>query len=188
MADINIERKKGAAWIWWLLGLIVLALLIWLIAGALDDDEAEVAAVPAAAVPVVEPAVPVAPAAAPAGLTIAEVLANPSAYAGQSFSTGQVPVAEVVSDRGFWIESNGQRLFVVKNESPQTGVADVEGSADMRPARNVNVGETVQINGTLYTTPDQIQPPLDEQTRQAIQGQPIVLQANVADIQHAPAP
>ncbi|MBW3571800.1 MAG: hypothetical protein KY467_11900 [Gemmatimonadetes bacterium] len=185
MADINIERKKGAPWIWWLLGLLLLALLIWGISELLDDDEPEVAAVPAATVPVAEP---VATAAAPAGLTIAEVLANPGAYAGQPFSTGQVQVAQVVSDRGFWIESNGQRLFVVKNESPETGVADVQGPPDTRAARNINAGETVQINGTLYTTPDQLQPPLDEQTRQALQGQPIVLQANVSEIQHVAAP
>lgn len=181
MADIDIERKSSSSWLWWLLGLIVLALLIWLVADMMDDDDPEVAAVPAVVDPAAPVAVPVA--AAPAGLTIAQVLANPAAYAGQSFSTGPVRVAEVVSDRGFWVENEGQRLFVVKNESPQPGVSDVQGAADTRAGRAVNAGETVQINGTLYTSVDQLQPPLDEQTRQAVQNQPVVLQANVADIQ-----
>lgn len=182
MADIDIERKSSKSWIWWLLGLIALALLVWWIAEMMDDDD-EVAVVPAATAPVVDPAVPAPVATAPAGLTIAQVLANPAAHAGQSFSTGPVRVAEVVSDRGFWVENEGQRLFVVKNESPQPGVADVQGQADTRAGRQVNAGETVQINGTLYTSLDQLQPPLDEQTRQTVQSQPIVLQANVADIQ-----
>lgn len=185
MADIDIERKSSSSWLWWLLGLIALALLIWLIAEMMDDDEPEVAAVPVATTPVVDPAAPVVVPveAAPAGVTIAQVLANPTAYAGQPFSTGPVRVAEVVSDRGFWVENEGQRLFVVKNESPLPGVADVQGAADTRAGRQVNAGETVQINGTLYTSLDQLQPPLDEQTRQTVQNQPIVLQANVADIQ-----
>ena len=183
MADIDIERKRSSSWIWWILGLILLGLLAWWLLGALgDDDEPEVEAVGVATTPAVAPTGPVGDAVA--GVTIADVLANPAAYAGQPFSTGQVNVAQVVSDRAFWVESNGQRLLVVKNESPEAGVADVQGPPDTRAARNVNAGEMVTINGTLYTSPDQIQPPLDEQTRQALQGQPIVLQANVSDIQH----
>ena len=183
MADIDVERKSGANWLWWLLGLLLLALLIWAIAEMLDD-EGEVAE--PVATEIVEPAAPVVvPVAGATGAaTIAEVLANPGAYAGQSFSTQQVRVAEVVSDRGFWIENNGQRLFVVKNESPEQGTADVQGPADTRPSRNIDAGDMVQINGTLYASPDQVQPPLDNQTRQRMQGQPIFLQANVADIQH----
>lgn len=180
MADIDIERKSNHAWIGWLLGLIVLALFIWWIAAMMDDDEPGVAAVPAATTPVADPAAPAA--AAPAGLTIAQVLANPAAYAGQPFSTGPVRVAEVAGDRGFWVEHAGQRLFVVKNESPQPGVADVQGPADTRAGRQVNAGETVRISGTLYTGLDPLQPPLDEQTRQTVRNQPVVLQANVADI------
>lgn len=186
MADIDVERKSSMAWLWWLLGLLLLALLIWALMEWMGDDD-EVVEAPVATVvdttATIAPAAPVAGGAATASPTIAEVLANPAAYAGQSFSTQQVRVAEVVSDRGFWIESEGQRLFVVKNESPQPGVADVQGPADTRAARNINAGQMVQINGTLYTSPDQVQPPLDQQTRERMQGQPIFLQANVSDIQ-----
>lgn len=190
MADIDVERKSGASWIWWILGLILLALLIWAIAEMLDDD-AEV--VDPVATEVVEPApvmtpAPVAGATGATGApTIAEVMANPASYYGQPLTLESARVAEVVSDRGFWLEGEGgQRLFVVKNESPQAGTADVQGQADVRPARNVNANETLRINGTLHDASnlDALQPPLDNQTRQALQGQQIFLQANVADIQH----
>lgn len=40
MADINVERKQRSIWPW-ILGLLVLALLIWLLASMFnrDDDE-----------------------------------------------------------------------------------------------------------------------------------------------------
>lgn len=72
MADIDIQRKRGGAWIW-LVGLAALALLAWLVLEAFDGpDEAEPgpAEAPAAAAPlapaadgpvpkfVVDPAVP----------------------------------------------------------------------------------------------------------------------------------
>lgn len=186
MADIDVERKGTNIWPW-IIGLLVLALLIWALMEMFDTDEPDVAAVATDTVmtdPTVVPA-PVAPVVA--GPTIADVLANPSAYAGQSFTTDTVRVAEVVADRGFWIEgATGARMFVVKNESPQPGVADVQGQADVRDGRNVNAGDRLQINGTLHDggSLDALQPPLDATTRQAVEGQPIFLQANVADIQH----
>lgn len=39
MADINLERKEAAGWWWWLLGLIGIALVAYLLAGSLGDDE-----------------------------------------------------------------------------------------------------------------------------------------------------
>ncbi|HEV2149857.1 MAG TPA: hypothetical protein VGR37_20835 [Longimicrobiaceae bacterium] len=42
MADINVERKQRNIWPW-IIGLIVLALLVWLLASMFGrDDEAEV--------------------------------------------------------------------------------------------------------------------------------------------------
>jgi hypothetical protein len=29
MADIKVERKGGSPWLWWIIGLIILALIIW---------------------------------------------------------------------------------------------------------------------------------------------------------------
>lgn len=61
MADIDIQKKRGSAWLW-LLGLAALALLIWLVAEAFDrDDEAEVVAAEAVAPAAVAPAAPAGP-------------------------------------------------------------------------------------------------------------------------------
>lgn len=65
MADIDVERKGASIWPW-ILGLIALALLIWLIAELLEDDDevvvdtAEPVLVEPAPAPVVPPAAPVA--------------------------------------------------------------------------------------------------------------------------------
>lgn len=39
MADIDVERKRSPTWIWWLLGLILLAVLIWALTRGGDDAE-----------------------------------------------------------------------------------------------------------------------------------------------------
>ncbi|HEX2190892.1 MAG TPA: hypothetical protein VHG51_18435 [Longimicrobiaceae bacterium] len=38
MADINVERKQRSIWPW-IVGLLVLALLIWLLASMFNDDD-----------------------------------------------------------------------------------------------------------------------------------------------------
>lgn len=41
MAEINIEKKSGSKWIWIILGLIILALLIWWLTRDNEDEEIE---------------------------------------------------------------------------------------------------------------------------------------------------
>lgn len=56
MADLNVERKQRSIWPW-IIGLIVLALLVWLLASMFGDDDREVVTDdPAAEAVVVEPA------------------------------------------------------------------------------------------------------------------------------------
>lgn len=191
MAEIGVEKKSS---IWpWILGLLVLALAIWGMVELLDDDEPEIAEVVApAAVPVepgVVPANPPPPEPVAQGpATIADILGNPAGLYGQTWSSSPagVRVAEVVSDRGFWIEDQGQRLFVVLNESPQPGVADVQGAADQRPARNLNAGDQLMIREGMIQDPTMLQNvagPIDDQTRQALQGQRVFLTTNIANVQ-----
>ncbi|HEU0012121.1 MAG TPA: hypothetical protein VFQ45_00470 [Longimicrobium sp.] len=59
MAEIDIERKRGGAWVW-VLGLAALALLIWLLAEAFDGPD-EAVAVEAVAPAAGEPAASVGP-------------------------------------------------------------------------------------------------------------------------------
>lgn len=39
MAEIRLEEKKNKSWIWWVIGLIVVALLIWGIAEVLEGED-----------------------------------------------------------------------------------------------------------------------------------------------------
>jgi hypothetical protein len=183
MADIDVERKSGTAWIWWLLGLIVLALLAWwLFAG---DDEPEVAGVVEPA-PVVAPAGPTpanppppAPVAQGGLLTLADVWANPAANFGNRVYTPEsVRVTEVISDRGFWVEDQGNRILVVLNESAPgaPNQADVQGMPAEMP--DLNAGDMIQITEAMAHDPTQLQNlqgPIEPDVRQALNGQRVFL-------------
>lgn len=171
MADLNVERKRGASWIWWLLGLIVVALILWWLLGS-GDDEDEMPAVTA----VEEPVAATVPAAAPPAVAtgvipVVVIVADPTPYAGQSVS-GTANVAEVISDRGFWIEQEGQRVFVVIDEPVPETV-------------DINAGQTVSLTGTVYTpeTMDQVPGPLEPDAQEAVQGQPAFLYVRAQDIE-----
>lgn len=174
MADIDIERKSGGmAWLWWLLGLLLLALLAWwLLSG---DDEPEVAVVDPVAAPVAGPMATTPAPVAQGQACVGEVLAAPTTFVGRSLGTCPMRVVEVVSDRGFWVEENGQRVFVIINESPAgaaaPGVADTQGQADERP--NVNAGETINVTEAMVMdNVANVAGPLEEQTRTIAQQQP----------------
>jgi hypothetical protein len=180
MADIDVERKGGMGWLWWILGLLLLALVIWWIAAA-GDDEAEVAEV-------VEPAPVVTPTTTPepiaqGPLCVAQVLAAPTTYVGQSLGECEMRVVEVVSDRGFWIEENGQRVFVVVNEASAatTGVADVQGRQAERP--DINAGQTVRIGEAMVLdNVANLAGPLDQQTQNIAQNQPWFLAVDAENV------
>jgi hypothetical protein len=141
VAEIHIERKKGTAWLWLLLAaLVVLALLGWL----LWPDAADTTPMTATIVdPVPAPATVATFApldSTPTGNietpTIATVLANPTQWVGREFS-GTVTVAEVPTDRGFWIEEGGRRLFAILVDTPAEVPIDI------------NAGQRIRIRGTL---------------------------------------
>lgn len=62
MADIDIQKKRGSGWWMWLLGLALVALLVWLLAELLDGPDAAesvIADTPAAPAPVAAGPAPV---------------------------------------------------------------------------------------------------------------------------------
>lgn len=137
MADIDLERKRGGGmgWLGWLLGLVVLALVVWWIWP--DGDDAEFAEVDAVETvePVTAPAAPAAtpqPAADIPGVSIGDILGSPDQYLGETFPRAEVTVVEVPTDRGFWIEDEGQRLFAIIIDQPQEQPMDINPGATLR--------------------------------------------------------
>lgn len=180
MADIDVERKSSMAWLWWLLGILLIALLAWwLLSG---DDDPEVAAVDPVAAPV---AAPVTPATTPepvaqGPLCVAQARSGGTPNVGMTLGACSMQVVEVVSDRGFWAEENGQRVFVVINEGPQ-GTADTEGrqaeQPDVNPGQSIHVSEAVVLDDVAN-----LAGPLDEQTRSIAEGQPWFLAIEGEDV------
>lgn len=174
MAEIPVQ-KKSHAWVWVLLALIALALLAWW-AFAEGDDDAEM--VDNDAYVVTDPVVPATPGAdaeanAQAGLALGAILANPAQYYGQEYS-GEVSVGDELTDRGFWIENNGERMFALIVDQPREVPIDI------------NPGQRLRIDGGTVRNPadpgDIPGVPLDDDTRRILADQDAVLVVNEADI------
>ena len=174
MAKIEVERKRsGLGWLWALLALLVIALIAWWIWGAMSNDEA---VDPGTEVGVVVPVDPAAPAvgveqgtaAQAAMVDLAPILANPQTWVGQPFPGGEVRVAEVVTDRGFWITgTGGERLFGVILDQP------AEQPVDINPQQTLRI-----TGGTLRDAsyiPQIEGAPLDDNTRAILEEQQIFL-------------
>lgn len=182
MAEIKVERDENRrpGWLPWVVGLLLLALVLWGLSQCRGENATDPApaatdtVAPAGAdqtlpatTPVVDPAtVQADPGGAPGtggAIPIAQIVASPGGYLNQT-SSGTVRVAEVVSDKGFWVEENGQRMYVVLNEPPEQ-------------ARQIRAGQTLQLSGTVYDRNglNQIQTRIEDQDRRIIEGQPAFL-------------
>ncbi len=96
-------------------------------------------------------------------------MSGPANYANQTVS-GTARVAQVVSDRGFWIEDGGQRVFAVIDE-PKPEI------------KNIRAGQTVRLDGAqVMTNASQVPGQLEAQTQQAIQNQSAFLYVRAANI------
>lgn len=192
MAEINVERKKSATP--WIIGLIVLALIIWGLFALFNNNEADVndeayAASPVATTPVVtnpvepepmesttmaEP-MPMPPPPTDADNTpipVAIIVMGPADFLGQPV-VGTAKVVGVPTDRGFWIEQDGQRIYAV-----------IAKSANMEEAVNVNPGQQVRLAGIVYDTElaTRIDGGLDAETQQVIADQPAFLLVNARNV------
>ncbi len=156
MAEINVERKSSNSWIWWLLAIIVLALLLWWL---LADDEVDPVV---ATTPVVTPTTTPEPIAT-GPLCVAQALSAPATYVGQTLGTCQLRVTEVPTDRGFWVEENGQRMFVLLIDGP------AEAPVDINPGQTITMSSAVlRDRAFLPQVPGES---LDQDTRNIIDQQ-----------------
>ena len=171
MAEIHVEKKgSGMAWLWILLAILLIAVLIWLFWPGLREGTVTERDVTTTVTETVDlpppPALDAPPATATATeSTLSEIRANAQQWVGREFS-GAVRVAEVPTDRGFWIEQDGQRLFaIVVDEPAEEPVV-------------VNVGQRLMIRGTVRdaTYLSQIPgEPLSEATSEIVRQEPAYL-------------
>ncbi|MDQ3309220.1 MAG: hypothetical protein M3497_03765 [Gemmatimonadota bacterium] len=177
MAEINVERKGGGSILPWIVGLLALLLVGWLLYSMFDRDDnvavAPVATEPMATMPVIDPAAaPPAPTAdvdvGPV-IPVAAIVTVPANYVNQTVS-GTARVAQVVSDRGFWIDDGNQRVFTIIDE-PKPEI------------KNIRAGQMVRLDGAqVMTAASQVPGQLEAETQQAIQAQPAFLYVRAANI------
>ena len=169
MDTTDRDRRRGsAAWLWGILGVVVIALVVWL-AWPEDEEvftEGEVAAE-------LEP-IPAQTTGEPGEVTLAAILDNPSEHIGHEFPLREVRVAEVPTDRGFWIESDGRRLFAILIDQPSEQPKDIEAGQSLRLEGGTlrDASYLGQIEGA----------PLDEATRGIVEGQQVFLVVDEDDI------
>lgn len=100
------------------------------------------------------------------------IVVTPAPYLGQAV-VGTAKVAEVPFDRSFWLEKNGQRMFVVIAQSP-----------GMEQAVNVEPGQTVRLAGVVYdrALASGIAGEMDPKALETIAGQPAFLLVDAKNI------
>lgn len=158
MAEIPVEKKSSSkTWLWLLLAALLVVLIIWWLSAADDDVEPVVVdTAPVESVEAVEPA-PMA-----GEMTLAAILAQPQTYIGQEF-TGEVGVGGPLTDRGFWVENDGARMFAIIIDEPREVPLDI------------NAGQRLQINGGMIREGGDVGDvegvPLDDDTRAVLQDQ-----------------
>ena len=175
MADIDLERKRGGgmSWLWWVLGLLLLAAVIWWVWPSGDEELAGgLETEPTGEVqPLPEPA-PEMVGEQP-GVSVAEIIESPATYTGQTL-TSEVQVTEVPTDRGFWIEDQGERLFVIIIDQPQ------EQPQNIQPNTTVRLQQAVVRDPTyLANLPGA---PLDSDTESIARNQDVFLTVDEANI------
>lgn len=135
MAEIPVTKKSSLAWLWILLAILALALIAWWVLSR--DDKVEGVPVEAVSEGTIDSdpgATPVEPI---AGMSIATILSNPAIYVGRDDFAAEVTVPEVPTDRGFWIEGEGQRMFAVLIDNPQEVPIDINAGQRLRVANGM---------------------------------------------------
>ena len=175
MADIDVKPKRSSI-VPWIIGLLVLALIVWLAMETLTGDtDAETIAVTDTYTPTAVMPMPATEPSAQQQGDMAAILANPAQYVGQSMPSMQVQVAEVPTNRGFWVQDDsGHRLFAIVIDQPAEEPIDI------------NTGQTLEINGGTLRDQQYLGQiagePLDDQTRSIAQSQQVYLVVNESNL------
>ena len=170
MAEIPVEKKSSKTWLWLLLAALLIILLIWWLSAADDDAETEV--METAPIETVETETAVVADTAP--MTLAAIMAQPEAYIGQEF-TGEVDVGGPLTDRGFWVENEGARMFALIIDEPREVPLDI------------NAGQRLQVTGGMIREGGDVGEvegvPLDDDTREVLSGQAAFMMIDEEDIE-----
>lgn len=163
MAEVY-EKKGTPAWVW-IVGAIVALIVIWAIWTWSRPVVPVVMAPPVAApAPMVTP-VPAPAVTATAVAPIALIIAVPADYFDREIS-GTAQVVDVPTDRGFYLEDNGRRIFAVL------------GKDFTEKQVNVNPGQTVRVSGVVRASSklDEAEVgTLQAATRDRIQKEPVYM-------------
>ena len=172
MANIPVERERSTPWWLWLLGLLLLAALIWLIAELLDDD-ADDAYVAEDHVTAVDPVAPVeTDTAGTAGaITTIAGLADGQAAIGREVRLDDVRVLTVTGDSSYFVGSGTDTdtgaLVVLENLGESETFASGPEGTDGR--YNVDEGDVIDVDGVVAafdaSTPDYTDMPAADRDR-----------------------
>ncbi|MFN2443471.1 MAG: hypothetical protein ABR517_12370 [Thermoanaerobaculia bacterium] len=192
MAEIHVEKKPRSGWIWvWVLLLVLLiAVLAWLYwPDASRTERDATTTVPATGTdPTTVDSIPLpdAPAQVPqeTEATLSSIRATPRQWIGREFS-GVVTVAQpgptdaaIPAERGFWIEQEGQRLFVLIGDDSGTEAAAIT------PGQQVRIRGAVRDAAFIPQLPGE---PLDVELDELIRTEPAFLVVNQNSIELVPS-
>jgi hypothetical protein len=171
MDEIQVEKKRrGAGWLWLLPALVIIALPVWWLwpDGAGDAEREALIARPG------EPeGTETVTAATAQEAMVAAILANPDEWVGRAISAA-VSVVDVPTNRGFWIEQEGEKMFVLLVDDADEERAEIDAGQELR------VAGTVRDQSWLPHLPGE---PLKRDTDAIIQKQRVFLVADARGIQ-----
>lgn len=191
MARIPVEKKNGGTpWWAWLLGLLLLAGLIWLLVSLFDGDDEDYTSVPADTTETYTD-YDTTDAMGTTGGTITSVstLANGNAtdLAGRQFELSDMRVESVEDDQLFWVtpadagtgQGSGERFLVSLREQLTPDQPGTEGRYD------ITEGQIVTINGSVreINETDATAWGLDDEGLQDVEDRNIYLNATSVDVQ-----
>lgn len=172
------ESKSGSlAWLWILMGLALLAFIIWWWLWPKPQTVPEDLATTPTDTTITETAAPQPPEAGMVETSIATVRQNPDEWTGRLLS-GTFNVVEVPSDRGFWIEQDGERMFAILVDQP------AEVPIDIRAGQRLLMSGMVRDASHL---PQLAGEDLTETTRSIVEEQPVYLVVDEDQVTEAAA-